>query len=77
MSAATEGVHMVKVTVFSGDTQDLEHVEGRTVRQCLEACRAPLSDGAAVSLNGAPATLDTVVPDGGVVIYAPQKIANG
>ncbi len=67
---------VVRITQLAGDTITLDFEETVTVREYLSRANVQLANGNVVTVNGAPADLDTTVEPGSVVVVA-GKINNG
>lgn len=67
---------VVRVTQLAGDTITLDFEETVSVREYLNRANIQLANGNVVTVNGAPADLDSTVEPGSVVVVA-GKINNG
>lgn len=73
---ATPDTQVVRITQLAGDTVTLDFEEDLTVGEYLTQANIELGQGEVVTVNGAPANMDSTVEPGSVVVVA-GKVANG
>jgi hypothetical protein len=65
----------IKVSAWNGPVTDINHVAGATAAHYTDLANIIVGTNE-ISINGEPASLEDVVPEGAVIVVAP-KIANG